>query len=88
MHSRIIKKARNKLTRAIKKTLETPSSEEVKGQARKLKSTVLMIEHSKNTNSNLNIIKAVTSDGKDLELDNVSSEEVLERVSLYHELDN
>ena len=88
MHSRIIKKARNKLTRAIKKTLETPSSEEVKVQARKLKSTVLMIENSEITNSNLNIIKAVTSDGKDLELDNVSSEEVLERVSLYHELDN
>ena len=87
MHSRVITKARSQLTSAIKKTLEN-KSDETKIKARKLKSTVLMIEKSEMSKSNINIIKAVTSDGKELEIDNVNSEEILERVSLYHDLEN
>ena len=87
MHSRVITKARSQLTSAIKKTLEN-KSDETKIKARKLKSTVMMIEKSEMSKSNINIIKAVTSDGKELEIDNVNSEEILERVSLYHDLEN
>ena len=86
MHNRVITKARKQLTSAIKETLMN-NSEDTKSNARKLKSTVMMIEKSEASKANINIIKAVTSDGKDLELNNVSSSEILDRVSLYHNLE-
>ena len=90
MHSRVIKKARSKLTHAIKKTLEN-NSDEFKNVARSLKNTVLKIEDSVNQNRHLDIIKSVTSDGTDLEhsaIETLDSTDVLDRVKLFHDLED
>ena len=50
-----------------------------------------MIEDSVHQNRHLDIIKSVTSDGKDLEhsaIETLDSTEVLDRVKLFHDLEN
>ena len=89
MHIRVMRKARSKLTHAIKRTLET-ESEIAKAKACALKNTVRMIQKSETDNTNLDIIKSVTCDGEDLEydgLDTIDSNEILNRVTLFHKLE-
>ena len=92
MHERIMRKSRTKLTRAIKATIDDKSNDrEMKMiEAKKLKKAIVMLEKSENDNNHLNIIKSVTNDGDDLgydEINSISSDDLLERVIAYHELE-
>ena len=60
--------------------------DEMMNVAKSLKQTVLKLEQSENDNTHINTIKSVTDDGKCIEF--LSSEEVLERVQLYHQLES
>ena len=86
MHTRIMKKVPNKLTKAIKDTLDCNNHDETMNVAKSLKQTVLKLEQSENDNTHINTIKSVTDDGKCIE--SLSSEEVLERVQLFHQLES
>ena len=89
IHNRVMKKARSKLTLAIKKTLETDAND-AKAKALSLKNTVRSIENSVREQRHVDIIKSVTSDGKDLEydgIDTIDSNDVYERVKLFHDLE-
>ena len=89
MHNRVMKKARSKLTLAIKNTLETDAND-AKAKALSLKNTVRSIENSVREQRHVDIIKSVTSDGKDLEydgIDTIDSNDVYERVKLFHDLE-
>ena len=64
------------------------SNDETKAKVKEIKNVVLTLESSHNNESNISIIKSVTNDGCDLidDIYPVSSDEVLERVRVYHDV--
>ena len=88
MYTRIVKKSKNKLTKAISERMADRSNDETKAKVKEIKNVVLTLESSHNNESNISIIKSVTNDGCDLidDIYPVSSDEVLERVRVYHDV--
>ena len=92
MYKRIVRKARCIVTKEIKKRLDGGDchSEEQKKHVRNAKKLVLQLELSEAQNTHLNAIKTVTDDGNMLlpsSTQSVSSETVLDRIKLYHDID-
>ena len=103
MHNRVVSRARSQLTKKIKESIDSSSTGDedesirVKNNARKndirkLKQIIQLLESSTLDNSNINAIKSVTNDGKDLvdsydAIKKATSEEVLQRLEVYHEIE-
>ena len=102
MHNRVLKCARRKLTKLIQEkmglkqnkkqptqdvsSIERPSNSNTIG----LKSIIMTLEQTEKNGTNISVIRNVTNDGLQLvrnkSNDTLSSEEVLDRVSFYHEM--
>ena len=103
MHNRVVSRARSSLTKKIKESIDSSSTGDedesirVKNNARKndirkLKQIIQLLESSTLDNSNINAIKSVTNDGKDLvdsydAIKKATSEEVPQRLEVYHEIE-
>ena len=109
MHDRVIRKARNKLTKAIQSmigkkvktneaTISDASSPTIesfdvkKASTVELKSTILKLEQSELNGTNLSVNRNVKDNGNQLlkssSNSTLSSNEVLERVTFYHDMED
>ena len=89
MHNRIMHRARRHLSLAIESRMKDDDSVKKK-LVKELKRTVRNLEISEENNNHVNAIKSVTESGRRLyedAIDRLSSEEVLDRVIIFHEED-
>ena len=104
MHNRVVSRARSQLTKKIKESIDSTSTvdedeEQIQlnnqsrtNDIRRLKHTIQLLEISCMNNSNINAMRSVTNDGKDLVdssdgIKTVTSEDVLQRLEVYHEIE-
>ena len=85
MHSRIVKKSKNNLTRAISDRMDDRLNKGEKCKVKELKNVILALEQTETSNTHISTINNVTNDGVDLtdDLYPVSSDKVLDCVRVY-----
>ena len=93
MHKRIVKKARCIVTREINASLagDRSNTNEQQKIVRDAKKLVRQLESSEIDNLHINAIKSVTDDGSMMlpsSDDTVSSDTVLDRIRMYHDIDD
>ena len=88
MHTRILKKSKNKLTVAINDRIKDKDNDEIKTNVKELKNVIVTLEQSERDGNHLSTIRNVTNDGNDLfsSTSSINSNDVLERVKIYHDI--
>ena len=87
MHDRILVKTKSQLTAAINNRIKDKSNETAKEQVLELKNVIAILQQSERDGTHLDTIRNVTNDGKDIcDTSSLNSEDVLERVKVYHDI--
>lgn len=82
MHERVMTRARRDISRSIEDRMNSDNDEKKK-LTKKFKKTIQLLESSEKDNTHLNTIRNVTDNGTRI----LSSQDVLDRVKLYHDID-
>ena len=87
MHDRILVKTKSLLTSAINNRIKDKSNETAKDQVFELKNVIATLQQSERDGTHLDTCRNVTNDGKDIcDTSSLNSEDVLERVKVYHDI--